>query len=116
MRPRPGTTLAVVLALALALALAAQVRIAVQRALAGRLRGKKCAKPSRKLRRAKKCTRWQSIGTLVRQGAQGDNSMAFTGRVGRTPLAAGRHRLALQASAGTRRSTTRTVGFRIAKR
>jgi hypothetical protein len=92
----------------------ATVKIAIRRKLAGRRRGKRCVKPTRSLRRAKRCTRLGTKGTLTRQGKLGANSVRFTGRIGRRKLAPGRYAALISATdAAGNRSKPVTLGFTI---
>jgi hypothetical protein len=60
---------------------AATVSLTNARELAGRLRGNHCVKPTRALRRAKRCTRLQRVGAAVKVAGRADaNSVPFTGR------------------------------------
>jgi CSLREA domain-containing protein len=94
----------------------ATVKIAIQRAAAGRRKGKRCVKPTRKLRKAKNCTRYNGVGTLTRTGKAGANKVAFSGRIGTRKLTTGTYRAVLGATdAAGNHSTTRTVKFRIVR-
>jgi hypothetical protein len=97
----------------------ASARIAIERAGPGLRSGKRCAKPTRKLRRrhAKRCTRYTSAGTLTRAAKQGTNRHPFTGRIGRRPLKPGRYRATITATdpAGNV-SAARTATFAIVGR
>ena len=96
---------------------AATVRIGVQRAGKGRRKGGKCVKPTKALRRAKRCTRFAAVRTLTRKGAAGANRVAFSGRIGKRKLKRGKYRMALRATdAAGNRSAVRRVGFRIVRR
>jgi hypothetical protein len=96
---------------------ASTVKIAIQRAAAGRRKGMRCVKPSRKLRKAKKCTRFVTAGTLTRKGKAGANKVPFSGRIGTKPLPPGRYRAMLRATdAAGNRSKPKTVKFRIVRR
>ena len=75
----------------------ATVKIAIKRKLAGRRKGKRCVKPTRRLRRARRCTRLVAKGTLTRRSQLGANAVKFTGRVGRRKLAAGKYVAELRA-------------------
>jgi hypothetical protein len=58
-----------------------------------------------------------SVTTLKRKGHTGENTIRFSGRIGRRPLKAGRYRAVVSASAADgRRSPTTTFTFRIVKR
>jgi hypothetical protein len=95
---------------------AAGVKIAIQRAAKGRRNGKRCVKPSPKLRKAKKCTRYAGAGTLTRKGKAGANKVPFSGRIGPRPLPPGRYRAVLRATdAAGNRSKPKTVAFRIVR-
>lgn len=99
---------------------AARVTLTFERRAAGlRSRGR-CVAPTRALRRAraKACARFVKAGTLVRRGGvRGTNTVAFSGRIGRTALRAGRHRVTVSAAdaAGNRNAGTVRAGFRIVK-
>jgi hypothetical protein len=89
----------------------------VQRALPGRRAGRACERPTRRNRRARRCTRWTAQrGSLTRAGRQGANSFRFTGRLNRQALAVGSYRLIAQArDSGGQRSRTVRRGFRIVR-
>lgn len=72
---------------------AATVRIAVARELPGRRTGKRCVRPTRRNAKARHCTRLKTIVTLTRAAPAGTSKVRFSGRVGRTVLAAGRYTL-----------------------
>jgi hypothetical protein len=90
----------------------------VARKLAGRRKGKRCVAPTRKLRRAKRCSRFKTRHTLRRaKDVAGLNRIAYSGRVGRTKLRPGTYRATLTATdAAGNRSRARTVSFRVVKR
>ena len=95
----------------------ARVRIAILRQARGKRQGKRCVKPTRRLRKAKRCTRLIAAGTLTRTGAAGANRVAFSGRVGKRKLKRGRYRLALRATdAAGNRSAPKTLRFRLVRR
>ena len=48
--------------------------ITVERAMKGRKKGKKCVKPTRKLRKAKKCTRYKRVGKPIVQTLRAETS------------------------------------------
>ena len=56
--------------------------IAVQRARDGRRSRGACVQPTRKLREAKKCTRYVAAATLMRSVVTSTNRFAFSGRLG----------------------------------
>jgi hypothetical protein len=70
----------------------ARVSIKIARLRAGRKVGRSCRKPTRSNRKRRRCTRLVSYGSLRRQGLQGANRVAFSGRVGRRKLAPSRYR------------------------
>ncbi len=92
---------------------AARVSIRIERVLAGRRKGKRCVKPTPKLRKAKRCDRFSRKGTLVRSSKQGSNSVAFSGRLGSKPLARGADRAVLTATGNA--SKEAKVSFRVVK-
>ena len=92
----------------------ARVTLTIQRSLRGRRVGEKCVRPSPRLRRAKRCTRYRTIGSLTRTGAKGANSAAFTGRIGRRALRPGSYRALIRATdAAGNRSAPSTTRFRV---
>jgi hypothetical protein len=94
---------------------AATVTISIDRAAAGRRSGKRCVKPTRKLARHKRCTRFVHAGTLTRASGAGANHVAFSGRIGKRKLSTGSYRATLVASAGTARGLTKTLHFKIVR-
>jgi hypothetical protein len=93
----------------------ARVTLGIQRARPGRRSGGRCVAPSPRLRKAKRCIRYSTVGTLRRTGTKGANSIRFTGRIGKRALRAGRYRAVISATdAAGNRSPLRTAGFRIA--
>ena len=72
-------------------------------------------RPSSRLRKAKRCVRHATVGTLRRNGAKGPNSIRFSGRVGKRALRSGSYRAVISATdtAGNR-SALRTARFRVA--
>jgi Tol biopolymer transport system component len=93
----------------------ATVRIRLEQLKKGRRSGKRCVKPTRKLRRHKPCTRGVLKGTLTRRAlTAGAHRVAFSGRIGRRKLARGRHRATLTAIGPTGlKSASTTLAFRI---
>lgn len=96
---------------------AARVAIRIRRARPGRRSsGARCVAPSARLRRAKRCTRYISVGTLRRSAEKGENSLRFTGKLGTRALRPGRYRAAIFATdAAGNRSPRRATGFRIVR-
>jgi hypothetical protein len=95
---------------------AAQVRITIERALAGRRKGKGCVKPTKHNRRAKRCKRYKKVTSLKASKQAGRRSTSFTGRVRRRGLKRGRYRARLVAidSLGAR-SRERRLAFRVVR-
>ena len=95
---------------------AGRLAVAILRQQPGKRRGRRCVKPNRKLRRAKRCTRMISQGTLKRTAAPGPNSIRFTGRMGTKPLAVGNYTMTLIATdAAGNHSRGLSLAFRIVK-
>jgi PKD repeat protein len=94
-----------------ALSDAADVTITIHSLTPGRVSKGRCVKPSRKLRRAKRCTRATRKGVLRRAGAAGANNVPFSGRIGTKALRPGRYRATL----GTPGAKSRTARFKIVK-
>jgi hypothetical protein len=93
----------------------ARVTLGIQRARRGRRSGGRCVAPSPRLRKAERCIRYSTVGTLRRTGAKGTNSIRFTGRIGKRALRAGRYRAVISATdAAGNHSPLRTASFRIA--
>jgi hypothetical protein len=83
--------------------------LTLQRALPGRRVGGKCARPSRRLRQNKRCTRYRTIARLERSATSGANSVRFTGRLHKRALRPGRYRALITAQ--TRPATARHPGL-----
>jgi hypothetical protein len=95
---------------------AAKVTVVISRKAAGRRKGRRCVAPTRKLLRAKRCTRYRGEGALTRTGARGPGSIAFSGRIGRRALKIGTHRMTLSAKdAAGNRSKRLVATFRIVR-
>jgi hypothetical protein len=103
--------------LTFALSAPADASIAIQRPAAGKRKGKSCVKPSKRLRRARKCTRWKTVGTLIRKGLpSGAVTIPFTGRLGTKALPPGPYQAAITARGSNgRRSRQATARFRIVR-
>jgi hypothetical protein len=96
---------------------AATVRITISQRASGRRRGRRCVAPTRSLRRARRCTRVVTRGTLTRTSHVGRNSVAFSGRIGSRRLSPGRYQASLVATdAAGNKSATRTISFTIVRR
>jgi len=93
---------------------AATVKIDVQALLPGRKKGQACVKSSSKLKKAKKCVRIVSQGTLTRTSHVGANAVAFSGRVGSRRLKPGSYQAVLTAAdAAGNASGKKTVAFKV---
>jgi len=110
-RHKPGTTFNYTLSEK------ATVRIAIVQRSSGRRRGKSCVAPTRKLRKAARCTRITAKGTLTRTSDKGANAVFFTGRIGSKALSPGSYGATLTATdAASNTSRGQTMSFRIAGR
>jgi len=95
----------------------ATVRVVISQTRSGRRKGKRCLAPTRKLRKARKCTRTSVKGTLTRTSHQGANRVAFSGRIGSRKLAPGRYQATLTATDPAKNaSKPKTIAFTIVKR
>jgi hypothetical protein len=72
----------------------ASLKLTLSRAVAGKRRGKTCVKPSPRLRRAKRCTRFVRVRTMSGTGTTGAISLVVSTR----RLRPGRYRLVLEAT------------------
>jgi hypothetical protein len=89
---------------------AAAVRFTVQRRATGRRSGKRCVKPTRRNRTARRCTRLVKVpGSFTHAGRAGANSLHFSGRLAARRLRAARYVLAAVPTGGKKR----TAAFRI---
>jgi hypothetical protein len=90
----------------------------ISRARPGRRRGKRCVKPTRKSRRAKRCTRYVPVKPWLRRAvAGGATAVPFSGRIGKKALRPGRYRLTVVvADAAGNRSKPKSIGFRVVRR
>jgi hypothetical protein len=79
---------------------AANVKLVIAQKLPGRRVGKACRKPSRRNRLARRCTRFVNKGTLTRTGSASQNSVRFSGRIGRRALGPGSYRVTITATDG----------------
>jgi hypothetical protein len=92
----------------------AKVTITIQRKTAGRKKGKRCVKPRRGLH--KRCTRYVRKGALTAQSKAGQNSVGFSGKLGRHKLSPGRYRATLVAVDSAGKSKPRRLSFTIVRR
>ena len=85
---------------------AAAVQFAVERKLPGRRVGGKCLKQTRANGGKKKCTRYRKLkGGFTDQGAAGENSFGFSGRIAGKALKPGRYRLVASAAGSVKRAS-----------
>ena len=91
------------------------VRFRIQRIVAGRRTGGRCAAPSRSNRGGRRCDRYRYLkGGLVHAGPAGANALRISGRLEGRRLARGRYRLRAVARDGAgNRSLTKTARFTI---
>jgi len=95
----------------------ARVTIVLERPAEGRLVGRFCRRPARRLRRNLRCVRFVEVGRLTRTGVRaGRSSVAFSGRIGRKALRPGTYRARLRASNGSGVSRWVRRGFRVVRR
>ena len=93
----------------------ATVRIEIRLQLPGRKTRRGCVKPTRKLRHKQKCSRYVTVGTLIRHDPAGANSTAFSGRIGRRALRPGSYLAILAASNAAGVSQPKRLSFRIVR-
>jgi hypothetical protein len=94
----------------------ASVTISIKRALPGRRVGKRCVKPGAHNRHRRSCTRFVATGTLHRGEQAGNDSVKFSGRIGRRALKRGRYRATITATdAAGNVSKPSSVAFRIVR-
>jgi hypothetical protein len=90
----------------------ATLSVTLQRRLLGRRKGSSCVAATQRLARAKRCVRFVRVGRLVHASHAGQNTLPFSGRVGRRALRPGAYRAVVQATAGAgRRSLSVRIAF-----
>jgi hypothetical protein len=95
---------------------AATVKITIAQRAKGKRKGKRCVKPTHKLRKKRNCIRYLTRGTVRFTGKAGGNSVPFSGRLGRKALKRGRYRATLVATdAAGNKSKPKAVAFRIVR-
>ena len=95
---------------------AATVTIVIERRARGRKVGSRCVKPTKRNARKRSCNRWVRVGSLRAAEQAGQQSMAFSGRIGKRALAPGRYRARVTAKdALGARSTERRLAFRVVR-
>jgi DNA-binding beta-propeller fold protein YncE len=110
-KPKVGTTIRYTLSEA------AKVTFKIEKATGGRKVKGRCVKPSRKNRRAKRCTRYVALkGAATDAGVAGRNSSKFSGRWQGRKLAPGRYRLVATArDAAGNLAKPKRVAFKIVR-
>lgn len=94
--------------------LAAQTVFTVEEALPGRTGGTSCAKPSKRNRHGRKCTRFVPLrGSFAHGDSAGENSFHLTGRLNGTALKPGVYRLDATPSTDGETGSTASVRFRV---
>ena len=92
----------------------AQVTLTIQRVLAGRRSGSRCVRATARLRKARRCARYRTVGRLSRNAVTGPNRLRFSGRLGKRALRPGAYRAVITATdAAGNRSARQTARFRI---
>jgi hypothetical protein len=93
---------------------AASVRFTILRKVPGRRVGRRCVKPTRANRRARRCTRLVRLpGGFSRQGTAGANAFRFRGRLRGRRLKPGRYRLLATPTAAGVRGNVAAASFQI---
>jgi hypothetical protein len=88
----------------------------VERLLRGRRQGATCARPTRRNRRRRACTRVAPSGSFTHDGRAGVNEFRFRGRVNDRRLRPGRYRMTVGArDAAGNESPQRTLRFEIVR-
>jgi hypothetical protein len=94
---------------------AGAVSVEIQRARPGRREHGACARPSRRNRGGRRCTRFVHVTTMAAAGAAGANQVRFSGRLRGRALAAGHYRAVVRVTdAGGNRSLARRAPFTVA--
>jgi hypothetical protein len=92
----------------------ATVLIAIERKLAGRRGHGRCVRPTRQLRRGRRCTIYRLAGILtLRTLTAGAHRSSFSGRLGRHALTPGGYRATIVATNVAGRSEPRCANFQI---
>jgi hypothetical protein len=97
---------------------AGTVKVSFARLVAGRRSGKRCVKPTHRLRKHKRCTRALKVKKgLTRRVAAGPGSIAFSGRLGPKALRRGNYRATITESVtgAPARSLPRSAKFKIVR-
>jgi hypothetical protein len=91
----------------------ATVVAVIQKSAPGRRSGKKCAKPTTRNKKGRRCTRWLKLTTLTYAGTAGANSFKFDGKIGRKRVGAGSYRITLTPNTAMTHGETKTVSFKV---
>jgi hypothetical protein len=94
---------------------AATVTVTISRSEPGRRSGKSCVKPTKKLAHKQRCTRSVRAGVLTRHGKPANNSVPFSGRIGRKALKAASYVATFVATAGSNSSSRKMLRFKIVR-
>ena len=95
-----------------------RLQIVITRSLPGLRSGRRCVKPTARLRRAhgRRCTRSVKAGTLIRASEPaGADTLAFSGRIGRQALKPGAYKAVLTASDTAGTSAAVTLSFTVVR-
>jgi hypothetical protein len=94
----------------------ARVTLTVQRVRSGKRVAGACVAPSRRTSRRPSCRRTVAVATLRRSAIRGENTVRFSGRIGRRVLRPGRYRMVIRARAADgRRTAARTLRFTVVR-
>jgi hypothetical protein len=81
------------------------------------MKGARCLTGRAAPSKGKRCTTYRAEGALRRGAAKGPKTVVFSGRIGRTALVTGAHRLTLLAiDAAGNRSPVKRIAFTIVRR
>jgi PKD domain len=92
-----------------------QVSLAISRKTAGRRSGRRCVKPTKKLRGHRSCVLLVPVATLRRTGVAGLNRVAFSGRIRGHALAPGSYQVTFTAAAFGVAGKPRALKFQIVR-
>jgi hypothetical protein len=95
---------------------AAAVTFTVERSQKGRKKGKKCVAPTKKNKKARKCTRFVKVkGSFTHNGVAGKNTFKFSGRMRGKKLKPGSYRLNAVATGASGTSKLKRKNFKIVR-
>lgn len=95
---------------------AATVTISIELKSKGRRVGRNCVKASKHNATKPSCARYAVVGAFSNSGVVGENSVPFSGRIGRRSLTPGSYRATFSAmDAASNRSKPATAAFRVLK-